>query len=206
MKKKSITHLFVQLGEILQKNRIKSGFSKEKVYEKTHISVETIEQIENGELSDIPNIYLKDFINRYSTFLEIQNDTAVEEFLSCLDQNSKKIPKIKKENVNKKPVRMMMKTIIPVLLIIILLQVLLIQKQKDREIVKITNRGNSEVILRTNGDTIPLKPNETLTFEDNFSGKVINTEKSLIVVEYYEDTWEVFFKEFEVLIGNGQDS
>lgn len=206
MKNRSITVVFEELGETLKKNRISSNFSKEQVYEKTHISVETIEEIENGELQNIPNIYLRDFIIRYSGFLGIRNNVDVETFLMILDQNEKRIPKIKKKNENRKPVKIMLIIMIPFLLLIILLQVLLVQKQQNREIVKITNKGNIEAVIQIEDERIPLKPNETLSFNDDFSGKVINTEKSLIVVEYYEDTWEVFFKEFEVLIKNGQDS
>ena len=206
MKKGNITILFEKVGEQLQKNRISSGFSKEQVSEHTHISVETIEEIEKGELPSIPTIYLKDFVLRYSAFLGIRNSASVESFLIALDQNEKTIPKIKKDTEKRKPVKLILIAIIPLLLLIILLQVLLIQKQRDREIVKITNKGDIEAIIQIGNDNIALKPNETLRFTDEFSGKIINTEKSLIVVEYYEDTWEVFFKEFEVLIKNGQDS
>ena len=206
MKKKNLSQLFAELGDTLKKSRITSGISKEKVYEKTHISVETIEEIEKGELSDIPNIYLKDFVIRYSNFLGIRTSVIVEEFFAYLDQKDQKIPKLKKESQNNKPVQKILKVMIPVLLIIILLQVLLIQKQQDREHIKITNKGNSEAIIQMKEERISIKPNETLIFTDDFSAKVINTEKSLIMVEYYEDTWEVFFKEFEVLINNGQDS
>ena len=206
MKNRSIKEVFEELGETLKKNRISSTFSKEQVYEKTHISVETIEEIENGELQNIPTIYLKDFIIRYSGLLGIRNSVVVEQFLQALDQNDKRIPKIKKSNDNRKPVKLMLIIMIPFLLLIIILQIFLVQKQQNREIVKITNKGNIEAMIYFEDERIPLKPNETLNFSDDFSGKIINTEKSLIVVEYYEDTWEVFFKEFEVLIGNGQDS
>jgi len=206
MKNRSIKEVFEELGETLKKNRISSSFSKEQVYEKTHISVETIEEIENGELQNIPTIYLKDFIIRYSGLLGIRNSLVVEQFLQALDQNDKRIPKIKKSNDNRKPVKLMLIIMIPFLLLIIILQIFLVQKQQNREIVKITNKGNIEAMIYFEDERIPLKPNETLNFSDDFSGKIINTEKSLIVVEYYEDTWEVFFKEFEVLIKNGQDS
>jgi len=206
MKNRSIKEVFEELGETLKKNRISSTFSKEQVYEKTHISVETIEEIENGELQNIPTIYLKDFIIRYSGLLGIRNSVVVEQFLQALDQNDKRIPKIKKSNDNRKPVKLMLIIMIPFLLLIIILQIFLVQKQQNREIVKITNKGNIEAMIYFEDERIPLKPNETLNFSDDFSGKIINTEKSLIVVEYYEDTWEVFFKEFEVLIKNGQDS
>ena len=136
----------------------------------------------------------------------IRNSVVVEQFLQALDQNDKRIPKIKKSNDNRKPVKLMLIIMIPFLLLIILLQIFLVQKQQNREIVKITNKGNIEAMIFFKDERIPLKPNETLSFSDDFSGKIINTEKSLIVVEYYEDTWEVFFKEFEVLIKNGQDS
>jgi transcriptional regulator with XRE-family HTH domain len=205
MKKGNITTLFAEVGEQLQKSRISMGFSKEQVSEQTHISVETIEEIEKGELPRTPTIYLKDFVLRYSVFLGIRNSISVETFLNELDQNEKRIPKIKKDSEKRKPVKLILIVIIPLLLLIILLQVLLIQKQQDREIVKITNKGDIEAIIQIGNDKISLKPNETLRFTDDFSGKIINTEKSLIVVEYYEDTWEVFFKEFEVLIKNGQD-
>jgi transcriptional regulator with XRE-family HTH domain len=198
MKKGNITTLFAEVGEQLQKNRISMGFSKEQVSEQTHISVETIEEIEKGELPTTPTIYLKDFVLRYSVFLGIRNSISVETFLNELDQNEKRIPKIKKDSEKRKPVKLILIVIIPLLLLIILLQVLLI--------VKITNKGDIEAIIQIGNDKISLKPNETLRFTDDFSGKIINTEKSLIVVEYYEDTWEVFFKEFEVLIKNGQDS
>src|SRR6056297_870397 len=192
MKNRSIKEVFEELGETLKKNRISSSFSKEQVYEKTHISVETIEEIENGELQNIPTIYLKDFIIRYSALLGIRNSVVVEQFLQALVQNDKRIPKIKKSNDNRKPVKLMLIIMIPFLLLIIILQIFLVQKQQNREIVKITNKGNIEAMIYFEDERIPLKPNETLNFSDDFSGKIINTEKSLIVVEYYEDTWEVF--------------
>lgn len=206
MKKVNLIQLFEDLGEQLKKNRIASGFSKEQISENTHITVETIEEIEKGEMPSIPTIYLKDFIIRYSGFLGIRNSVSVETFLNALDQNEKKIPKIKKDDEKKKPVKIILMAMIPLLVIIIFLQVFLIKKQQDREIIKITNKGDIEVVIQIGNTNIPLKPNETRHFTDDFSGKVINTEKSLIVVEYYEDTWEVFFKEFEVLIKNGRDS
>ena len=206
MNEKKISHIVEELGETLKKNRMSSGISKEQVYEKTHIGVETIDEIENGQLPNIPTIYLRDFVIRYALFLGIRNSMIVESFLMILDRNEKKIPKIKRENESRKPVKILLIAMIPVLLIIIVIQVLLIQKQQIREIVQITNKGNVEAFIQLNDESILLKPNETLSFKDDFSGKIINTEKSLIMVEYYEDKWEVFFKEFEVLIKNGQDS
>ena len=206
MNEKKISHVFKELGETLRKNRVSSGFSIEQVYEKTHIGIETIDEIENGRMPSIPTIYLRDFIIRYAIFLGIRNSMIVESFLMILDRNEKKIPKIKRENNGRKPVKIILILMIPVLLIIIFIQVLLIRKQQSREIVQITNKGNVEAFIQINDKSIPLKPNETVSFKDDFSGKIINTEKSLIMVEYYEDKWEVFFKEFEVLIKNGQDS
>ncbi|MFP4460830.1 MAG: helix-turn-helix domain-containing protein [Thermotogota bacterium] len=206
MKKRDLRQLFKEIGEEFKNTRVSSGIPKTQVYEKIHISVETIDEIENGELSNIPTIYLRDFVVRYSDFLGIRNAVLVETFLTTLDQNEKRIPKIKKNNENRKPVRIILILMIPVLLLIILIQMALIQRQQSREMVKITNKGKIEAIIQFEDENIPLKPNETLSFKVDFSGRIINTEKSLIVVEYYEDTWEVFFKEFEVLIKNGQDS
>ncbi len=206
MIKRTIAYVFKQVGEQLKKARITKGLSKEKVFERTHISVETIEEIEKGELTDVPNIYLRDFIIRYSTFLGIRNQGTIEEFLLLLDQKDQKIPKIRKQTKGKKPVGLILQMMIPFLLSILLFQVLLIQKQNDREICKITNMGNTPVAVQMGEGQIFLNPNQTMTFTDNVKCQVINTEKSLIVVEYYEDKWEVFFKEFEVLIKNGQDS
>ncbi|HPF16180.1 MAG TPA: helix-turn-helix domain-containing protein [Thermotogota bacterium] len=206
MTKKSIEHVFKQTGDQLKKARIAKGLSKEKVFERTHISVETIEEIEKGELTDVPTIYLRDFIIRYSTFLGNRNQGIIEEFLLLLDQKGQKIPKINKRTEGKKPVGLILQIMIPFLVGILFFQSWLIQKQHARELCKITNMGNTPVAIQTGGGQISLNPNQTISFGDTVKCRVINTEKSLIVVEYYEDTWEVFFKEFEVLIKNGQDS
>ena len=206
MKQENLAQRFEELGDLLKKNRISSGFSKEQLSEKTHMSVETIEEIEKGELPKIPTIYLKDFIIRYSVFLGIRNGASVKTFLDVLEQNEKRIPTLKKNDEKKKPVKILLMIMIPILLMIIFLQVLMIEKQQNRERVSITNKGDLEAVIQIGNDQISLKPNEQIQLTDDFSGKIFNMEKSLIVVEYYEDTWEVFFKEFEVLIKNGQDS
>lgn len=196
----------VELGQTLKRARTDGEYSKETVSDATHISVETLVKIERGGLSDFPDLYLKDFINRYAQFLGIKNNHIVEEFLSGLEKKSSKIPKLKTQRKTKSPVNYVLKALIPLLIAVVLIQIFIIRTQTDRQTITITNLGKSEVLIETNDKRLLLKPNETAKFENLFSAKVTNEEKSLIVVKYYEDIWEVFFKEFEVLIKDGQDS
>ena len=198
--------IFVSLGQTFKNARTQGSYSKETVSDATHISVETLGKIERGALSDFPDLYLKDFINRYAQFLGIKNNHTVEEFLGALEKKSTKIPKLKNQGRTKSPVNYILKALIPLLIVVILIQIFIIRTQTDREAISITNLGKSEVLIETDENRLLLKPNETAKFENLFSAKVTNEEKSLIVVKYYEDIWEVFFKEFEVLIKDGQDS
>lgn len=193
----------VEISKVLYKHRKSRGISQKEISDRTHISLETLEKLENGDFSEIPELYLKNFIRRYSTALGINNHSKINEFLKT-EPKKDQIPMITKKQKNT-PVNFILKIMIPVLVLILLTQLYTLNIQDKREKITITNRGQGEIILNNGFEDITLKSDEIIELKNNYKGHIFNKENSLIVVEYYDDTWEVFFEEFEVQLKNGKD-
>jgi transcriptional regulator with XRE-family HTH domain len=193
----------VEIGKILHKHRKSRGISQKEISDRTHILPETLEKLENGDFSEIPELYLKNFIRRYSTALGINNHSKINEFLKTGPKKDQ-IPVITKKQKNT-PVNFILKTMIPVLVLILLTQLYTLNIQDKREKITITNRGQGEIIINNGFEDSTLKKDETIELKNNYTGHIFNKENSLIVVKYYDDTWEVFFEEFEVQLKNGKD-
>jgi len=192
-----------EIGRILQKYRKTKKISLEDISDRTHISVETLEMLENGNFDEIPELYLKNFIKRYSTILNSQTHSTIREYLNA-ENKTGQIPVIRKKRRNS-PVALLLKIMIPVLICIICIQLYVLNIQNQRELFRIINGGSGEVIIYDDNRTITLGAEESVNLNANDKVHVINKEKALIMVKYYDDTWEVFFEEFEVQLKDGTD-
>ncbi|HOO32102.1 MAG TPA: helix-turn-helix domain-containing protein [Thermotogota bacterium] len=192
-----------EIGRILQKYRKTKKISLEDISDRTHISVETLEMLENGNFDEIPELYLKNFIKRYSTILNLQTHSTIREYLNA-ENKTGQIPVIRKKRRNS-PVALLLKIMIPVLICIICIQLYVLNIQNQRELFRIINGGSGEVIIYDDNRTITLGAEESVNLNANDKVHVINKEKALIMVKYYDDTWEVFFEEFEVQLKDGTD-
>lgn len=192
-----------EIGRILQKYRKTKKISLEDISDRTHISVETLEMLENGNFDEIPELYLKNFIKRYSTILNLQTHSTIREYLNA-ENKTGQIPVIRKKRRNS-PVALLLKIMIPVLICIICIQLYVLNIQNQRELFRIINGGSGEVIIYDDNRTITLAAGESVNLNANDKVHVINKEKALIMVKYYDDTWEVFFEEFEVQLKDGTD-
>ena len=192
-----------EIGRILQKYRKTKKISLEDISDRTHISVETLEMLENGNFDEIPELYLKNFIKRYSTILNLQTHSTIREYLNA-ENKTGQIPVIRKKRRNS-PVALLLKIMIPVLICIICIQLYVLNIQNQRELFRIINGGSGEVIIYDDNRTITLGAEESVNLNADDKVHVINKEKALIMVKYYDDTWEVFFEEFEVQLKDGTD-
>ncbi len=193
-----------ETGRHLRKIRTDKAFTKEAIFERTHISIATINKIEAGNFDDIPGIYLQDFLKRYCKVLGIN----AEEILKSLQTNNQKkktkIPELPESGQRHSPVNIALWIMFPLLLFLMTFQILFLINFFNRETLKIENQGNKVAYITDNGKTTALNGNEDITLKEFGRIRIENPQKQLIVVEYYGRKWEVLFEKFEVQTINGE--
>ncbi len=192
-----------EIGNILQKYRKTKRISLKDISERTHISVETLEKLEAGDFNEIPELYLKNFIKRYATALGLNSHSTIHDYLNA-ETRKDQIPIISKKKRNT-PVNIILKIMIPLLICIAGIQLYVLNIQSQREMLRISNKGEGEIVVNDGISDIILGSNESIDLNSNYKVHIFNEENSLIVVKYYDDTWEVFFEEFEVQLTDGTD-
>jgi transcriptional regulator with XRE-family HTH domain len=192
-----------EIGNILQKYRKTKRISLKDISERTHISVETLEKLESGDFNEIPELYLKNFIKRYATALGLNSHSTIHDYLNA-ENRKDQIPIISKKKRNT-PVNIILKIMIPLLICIAGIQLYVLNIQSQREMLRISNKGEGEIVVNDGISDIILGSNESIDLNSNYKVHIFNEENSLIVVKYYDDTWEVFFEEFEVQLTDGTD-
>lgn len=103
-----------EISEQLKKARIDKGLSLTKVSEDTKIRLHILEDIENGRLDTLPEIYMKSFIKELSKYYKINIDTNINANLIPAepisnteisnDESGFKIIPVSKKNIAKKEV------------------------------------------------------------------------------------------------------
>jgi len=193
------------LGLKLYDRRIELSYTRENIFELTHISVENVKMIEDGLLEKIPEIYLIDFLKRYSRILSISEKEILKLYSSDLNYdytNSKNTRKRRKFKF--KPFTTANFVLLPVLFTIMILQFIRIKEIINIDTPIITNEGQSEVEIHTSEEIFILEPGKQRVFSEEDLIKVINPSESRIVVKYNNKFWDVSLKEFEVHISDGQ--
>lgn len=82
--------------KILSDTRIAKGLDIAEVSRKTGIRQSVLEQIESGELPNLPTVYIRSFVKKYATFLSL-DENSYSELISELNS------KLAKEQLDHKP-------------------------------------------------------------------------------------------------------
>jgi len=81
------------LFEWLKNQREQKGISLKDISEQTHISMKYLNDIENGNLGNIPPVYDKLFFQSYVRYLKLENEEEILQEFRALRRSMKSVPK-----------------------------------------------------------------------------------------------------------------
>ena len=91
-----------EIGEFLKSARINNGVSLEEAAEDLNLSVNQLENIEDGNIRAFKDVFvLKDYIRRYSKYLGLDSDDIIDMFNNFMFEKTSKIPMEKIEEAAK---------------------------------------------------------------------------------------------------------
>lgn len=76
----------IEFGKILQEMRISKNLSLKEVSERIKIREHILQEIEKGNLTVLPAVYIKSFLKTYSDFLGIDSNLIPKQFSSTLEK------------------------------------------------------------------------------------------------------------------------
>lgn len=197
---------WIRIGKIFNERRIELSYTRENIFELTHISSENIKLIEDGDLNSIPQVYMTDFLNRYSRVLSINPKEIISLYNAGLTDNSYESvswKSKKRRNLNFKPLTFLNFLLLPVLFTIMILQFIRIADIAKLNTPEIINAGSSAVEIEYSGIKKTLENGESFMFSEDMQLRVINPSENQIVVKYNNKLWNVSLKEFEVCVSDG---
>jgi transcriptional regulator with XRE-family HTH domain len=76
----------IEFGKILQEKRISKNLSLKEVSERIKIREHILQEIERGNLSVLPAVYIKSFLKTYSDYLGIDPNLIPKQFVSTIEK------------------------------------------------------------------------------------------------------------------------
>lgn len=190
-----------ELGMILYQRRNYLALTFQDVYDKIHFSVETIEKIEQGKLQEIPEIYLQDFLKRYTRLLGLPEDRIFQRYDQGLLEYQKQVKNtrnVQKIHHRTKPLSTGIK-ILAFLLSGVLLTQLWIASQAQKELqFWIQNQGIQSAEVFWKGERRMLPAGDSFSINENTSILIKNPFECTIMIKYGQKEWKIDWMEFEV--------
>lgn len=190
-----------ELGRMLRQRRNYLLLTPEDVFDKTHISVETVDRLETGSFNEIPAIYLQDFLKRYAALLGLPEQRVFDQYSDGLTDYETKREKerhLSRMKTRVGPLTRWLKYLAGILAIVILTQTLVVVKLLEETQLRIRNDGPGIVTLTSNHNTYALASRESLRFSSSGPLKISNPDKSVVVIQYGQHEKEISWTEFEV--------
>jgi cytoskeletal protein RodZ len=190
-----------ELGLILHQRRSFLTLTPEDVFEKTHISIETVEKIEKGLFNEIPGIYLQDFLKRYTLLLGLTETRVNEKYEAGLAEYDRLSLKETRSHAIRErigPVTRSLKYLLWALCIIIALQSLVLYRLMAENRVIVKNNGNETVEIRYGDSTRSLMKSEEMIFDKKTAFTVLNPGESSVMIQYGQQRKEISWIEFGV--------
>ena len=190
-----------ELGLMLRQRRNYLALTPEDVFEKTHISVETVNRLETGFFNEIPAIYLQDFLKRYAALLGLTEQRVFDQYERGLAEYETKRERerhVHRVKTRIGPLTRWLKYLVGLLAIVLAVQFFIVIKLLDENQLNIRNDGPSTVTLTRDGNTYQLEDKESLRFPGSGTMKISNPDKSVVVIQYGQYEKEISWTEFEV--------
>ncbi|NLZ14247.1 MAG: hypothetical protein GXY29_08665 [Thermotogaceae bacterium] len=190
-----------ELGLMLRQRRNYLALTPEDVFEKTHISVETVNRLETGFFNEIPAIYLQDFLKRYAALLGLTEQRVFDQYERGLAEYETKRERerhVHRVKTRIGPLTRWLKYLVGLLAIVLAVQFFIVIKLLDENQLNIRNDGPSTVTLTREGNTYRLEDKESLRFPGSGTMTISNPDKSVVVIQYGQYEKEISWTEFEV--------
>jgi len=190
-----------ELGLMLRQRRNYLALTPEDVFEKTHISVETVNRLETGFFNEIPAIYLQDFLKRYAALLGLTEQRVFDQYERGLAEYETKRERerhVHRVKTRIGPLTRWLKYLVGLLAIVLAVQFFIVIKLLDENQLNIRNDGPSTVTLTREGNTYQLEDKESLRFPGSGTMTISNPDKSVVVIQYGQYEKEISWTEFEV--------
>ncbi len=190
-----------ELGLMLRQRRNYLALTPEDVFEKTHISVETVNRLEEGFLNEIPGIYLQDFLKRYAALLGLTEQRVFDKYAGGLADYETKSAKERHARQMKTrigPISRWLKYLVGFLAIVVTLQLFIAIKLLNENQLFIRNEGASPVTITREGAVYRLGEKESVRFSGSAPLKISNPDRSAVVIQYGQYEKEISWTEFEV--------
>lgn len=190
-----------ELGLMLRQRRNYLALTPEDVFEKTHISVETVNRLETGFFNEIPAIYLQDFLKRYAALLGLTEQRVFDQYERGLAEYETKRERerhVHRVKTRIGPLTRWLKYLVGLLAIVLAVQFFIVMKLLDENQLNIRNDGPSTVTLTRDGNTYQLEDKESLRFPGSGTMTISNPDKSVVVIQYGQYEKEISWTEFEV--------
>lgn len=190
-----------ELGLMLRQRRNYLALTPEDVFEKTHISVETVNRLETGFFNEIPAIYLQDFLKRYAALLGLTEQRVFDQYERGLAEYETKRERerhVHRVKTRIGPLTRWLKYLVGLLAIVLAVQFFIVIKLLDENQLNIRNDGPSTVTLTRDGNTYQLEDKESLRFPGSGTMTISNPDKSVVVIQYGQYEKEISWTEFEV--------
>lgn len=190
-----------ELGLMLRQRRNYLALTPEDVFEKTHISVETVNRLETGFFNEIPAIYLQDFLKRYAALLGLTEQRVFDQYERGLAEYETKRERerhVHRVKTRIGPLTRWLKYLVGLLAIVLAVQFFIVIKLLDENQLNIRNDGPSTVTLTRDGNTYQLEDKESLRFPGSGTMKISNPDKSVVVIQYGQYEKEISWTVFEV--------